>query len=54
MFAILGVGFIIIGYLDKISNIRQSEGITNLLDGLNRNNDGSRNQNILDETLPPL
>jgi len=42
MFAILGVGFIIIGYLDKISNIRQSEGITNLLEGLNRNNDGSR------------
>ncbi|HEY8890510.1 MAG TPA: hypothetical protein VIM70_09675 [Clostridium sp.] len=54
MFAMVGVGFIIIGYLDKISNIRQNEGIADILEGLNKNNDVSGKQNILDETLPPL
>lgn len=52
MFAILGVSFIMIGYLDKISNIRQSERIINLLEGLNENS-GTKNDN-LNNTLPPL
>ncbi|MBW9146553.1 hypothetical protein K2F40_16175 [Clostridium sp. CM028] len=52
MFAILGVSFIMIGYLDKISNIKQSERIINLLEGLNENS-GPKNDN-LNNTLPPL